>query len=125
MSIPASIRFVTDTFIPLGRWPNRDPIGEGGFEVKRGGFATVWGDGPNRYGFANNDPVKGFDPEGLNVIKNIGKGLAGPGDICTGAVCDKNKVNAKVRIVPEEDWHKNDVNSWKAPPAPRTTFWEK
>jgi RHS repeat-associated protein len=35
----------------LGRWPNRDPIGEKG--------------GLNIHGFARNDPIQGFDPLGL------------------------------------------------------------
>jgi len=38
----------------LGRWPNRDPIGE------RGGI--------NLYGYVENDPINGVDPLGLDSI---------------------------------------------------------
>jgi len=49
----------------LQRWPNRDPLGEPGFEVLRGGDPDVFGDGPNLYGFVRNNPASHFDSFGL------------------------------------------------------------
>jgi RHS repeat-associated protein len=49
----------------LQRSPNRDPLGEPGFEVLSGGDLSVAGGGPNLYEFVDNNPVGQFDAEGL------------------------------------------------------------
>jgi RHS repeat-associated protein len=49
----------------LQRWPNRDPLGELGFEALRQGRANVLGDGPNLYAFVRNNGVSLVDPFGL------------------------------------------------------------
>ncbi len=51
-----------------GRWLNRDPLGELGFELLRGGNPDMLGDGPNHYPFVQNDPVARFDAQGLTVL---------------------------------------------------------
>jgi len=48
-----------------GRWPNRDPLGELGFETLRRGKPNLLGDGPNLYTFVQNDPVDRTDSLGL------------------------------------------------------------
>lgn len=48
-----------------GRWPNRDPFGEPGFELLQDGAPDVLGDGPNLYCFVENDPIGGYDFLGL------------------------------------------------------------
>lgn len=47
------------------RWPNRDPLGEPGFETSRRRRASLRGDGPNLYHFVRNNPVGGIDKLGL------------------------------------------------------------
>jgi RHS repeat-associated protein len=47
----------------IGRWANRDPVGEQG--------------GLNLYGFGINDPVNSFDPFGLDVAVVIGHTFPG------------------------------------------------
>ncbi len=49
----------------LGRWVNRDPIGEQGFELLRGKVANVMGDGPNNYSFVANNSLLLIDYLGL------------------------------------------------------------
>jgi len=52
----------------LQRWVNRDPLGEEGFEVLRGGENSVFGHGVgaiNRYQFICNNPINSVDPDGL------------------------------------------------------------
>ena len=53
------------------RWPNRDPLGEPGFELLRGGDPDLFGDGPNRYHFVGNNPVNRTDPFGLATQEQI------------------------------------------------------
>ncbi len=48
-----------------GRWPNRDPLGEPGFEALRGGEIDLLGDGQNLYQFVKNNPVTWIDLLGL------------------------------------------------------------
>jgi len=48
-----------------GRWPNRDPLGEPGFELLRGRGGKLRGDGPNLYAFVRNNPVGRIDFLGL------------------------------------------------------------
>jgi RHS repeat-associated protein len=48
-----------------GRWPNRDPIGETGFETLRRKRSSVILGEPNRYEFIHNDPLNRIDPVGL------------------------------------------------------------
>ena len=50
----------------LGRWLNRDPLGEPGFEALRHGRANLLGDGPNRYLFVANNPINKWDYLGLD-----------------------------------------------------------
>jgi RHS repeat-associated protein len=52
----------------IQRWPNRDPLGEPGFEVFRQGVINPLGDGPNRYSFLDNDPVNFVDVVGLEKL---------------------------------------------------------
>jgi RHS repeat-associated protein len=47
------------------RWLNRDPIGEPGFETRRGKRSSVVLGEPNRYEFIHNDPLNRIDPVGL------------------------------------------------------------
>jgi hypothetical protein len=48
-------------------WPNRDPIGEPGFEVLRNGKANVAIGGVNLYLFVKNNAENYFDPLGLDI----------------------------------------------------------
>ncbi|MFN3706615.1 MAG: hypothetical protein ACK4WM_11560, partial [Thermoflexales bacterium] len=47
------------------KWPNRDPLGEPGFEAARRGRAKLVGDEPNLYAFVGNDPIDRTDYLGL------------------------------------------------------------
>jgi RHS repeat-associated protein len=67
----------------LGRWPNRDPIGELGFETLRRGRASLRGDGPNLYLFVGNAPVSFIDAFGLTRVES---GTWFPGSISDGVV---------------------------------------
>jgi RHS repeat-associated protein len=49
----------------LQRWPNRDPLGESGFETLRRGVPIVIRDGFNVYSFVDNNPIISYDPDGL------------------------------------------------------------
>ena len=49
----------------LGRWLNRDPIGESGFEKLRKNIPTIMGDGISLYLFCHNDPKNRIDAFGL------------------------------------------------------------
>jgi RHS repeat-associated protein len=49
----------------LQRWPNRDPLGEPGFEVLRRAAETRRTLDPNLYAFLKNDPLNTVDPFGL------------------------------------------------------------
>jgi RHS repeat-associated protein len=60
---------------PTQRWPNRDPLGELGFELMRRanpwertrsrGIPAELSQGPNRYIYVMNDPANSIDPYGL------------------------------------------------------------
>lgn len=50
----------------LGRWINRDPIGEPGFEELNLGGVDPLGDGPNLYAFVANNPITRVDSFGLD-----------------------------------------------------------
>jgi RHS repeat-associated protein len=54
-----------------GRWPNRDPLGEAGFELLRGGKPNAVGSGVNLYLFVENNPITEFDPLGLDFWDGI------------------------------------------------------
>jgi RHS repeat-associated protein len=54
-----------------GRWPNRDPLGEAGFEVIRNTAAKDMGAEPNRYSFTANNPISHFDSMGLKIYKCV------------------------------------------------------
>jgi RHS repeat-associated protein len=56
----------------LQRWPNRDPLGEPGFEVLRSGRLDLLGDGPNLYVFVKDNPVNQTDPLGLDGEATLG-----------------------------------------------------
>jgi len=47
-----------------GRWLNRDPLGEPGFELLRGRQLNLLGDGPNLCTFTHNNPVNYYDVDG-------------------------------------------------------------
>ena len=51
-----------------GTWPNRDPMGEVGFEVLHKGSASPLAGDMNRYLFVRNDPNGLIDSDGLGVI---------------------------------------------------------
>ncbi len=51
----------------LGRWVNRDPLGEPGSELLRGTKPNILGDGPSPYVFNKNNAVNHIDPLGLKV----------------------------------------------------------
>jgi RHS repeat-associated protein len=53
----------------LGRWANRDPLGETGFETTRGRTSDVIGGGFNAYAFVANNPSSLFDSLGLAIWK--------------------------------------------------------
>jgi hypothetical protein len=55
-----------------GEWPNRDPIGEPGFETVRKEMTMLLAGGPNRYLFSNNDPNDGLDDMGLSFLDDLG-----------------------------------------------------
>jgi hypothetical protein len=46
-------------------WPNRDPIGDPGFELLRRTEVNVAGAGPNLYDFVGNNPISRLDGSGL------------------------------------------------------------
>jgi len=48
-----------------GRWPNRDPLGEPGFELLRAKRPSALAGGPNKHLFVQNNPVSIIDPLGL------------------------------------------------------------
>ena len=48
-----------------GRWPNRDPLGELGFETLRDRSPNPLGDDPNLYAFVGNNPIGNTDFLGL------------------------------------------------------------
>ena len=75
----------------LGRWPNRDPIGEGG--------------GRNLYGFVGNDPIRRFDRLGLDYYIKIVEGTCGVNHrVMVGD--DGNGNSFEVEIVPLVDkWY--------------------
>lgn len=74
-------------YVPgLGRWINRDPIGEPGAVLVRTvasqGFVPrdpIQGDGPNHYWALRNDPIQRVDPDGGQSISFPGVGPIGPG----------------------------------------------
>lgn len=48
-----------------GRWLNRDPLGENGFEIPRARRPALRGSGPNAYQFVANQPIALVDGLGL------------------------------------------------------------
>jgi RHS repeat-associated protein len=87
----------------IQRWPNRDPLGEVGFETLRDKLAIILGGGPNDYLFVKNRPVGEWDALGLlgggrgnksaprgGVSPKRG-GRAGAGDSgCAKRECEQN-----------------------------------
>ncbi len=72
-------------FVNLQRWPNRDPLGEPGFETLRRHNAYRMGrllagiaertEGPDLYEFVANNPVKLFDSFGLDMNNPVCQAL--------------------------------------------------
>jgi hypothetical protein len=56
---------------PVARWPNRDPLGEPGFELLRGNRARAVAPFSNLYRFVGNYPLNDYDPEGLDAIDEV------------------------------------------------------
>ncbi|MGA3268128.1 MAG: RHS repeat-associated core domain-containing protein [Verrucomicrobiota bacterium] len=63
-----------------GTWPNRDPLGEPGFELLRHGKANVIAGSSNLYEFVKNDAIDYNDPFGLSrwscfkqTLKDLGE----------------------------------------------------
>jgi RHS repeat-associated protein len=50
-----------------GRWVNRDPIGESGFDLLHAERGSLVGDGPNLYEFSRNRPIDRYDRNGLTA----------------------------------------------------------
>ena len=78
----------------LQRWPNRDPLGEPGFEILRrpnaygmmrflGGIAER-AEGPDLYEFVANDPIKLFDSLGLDMNNPVCQSLQTQFDFILG-----------------------------------------
>ena len=63
LTLPASVSAFYNP--STGRWLNRDPLGETGFEKLRKRRASRLGDGPNPYHFTRNNAVARFDRLGL------------------------------------------------------------
>jgi RHS repeat-associated protein len=62
-----------------GRWLNRDPLGEAGFELLRQRQPNLLGDGPNLYAFVHNNAVDYFDIDGSVapiLIFSVGKAIS-------------------------------------------------
>ena len=59
---PASSASAPASTTQTGRFINRDPLGYGG--------------GMNLYGYADDDPVNGFDPMGMSWASNFGSSAA-------------------------------------------------
>ncbi len=99
----------------LQRWPNRDPLGEAGFELLRHAGVKVtdkWDGDPNLYDFVANNPENSFDPLGLwqwgwppwgnppppppgnppttDVLKDLLKGIKDAWDQAQHGKCPKN-----------------------------------
>ena len=55
-------------FLTSEIWPNRDPLGEQGFEGLNGRKTFHIGEGPNYYRFAANDPVDSIDSDGRAAV---------------------------------------------------------
>jgi hypothetical protein len=88
MFTPASRACAYRTASGRAKWPNRDPLGEPGFEVLRGEESFIEGDGPNLYQFAVNDPVNEFDVLGLFVPPPAPPTVVvGPPPVVVGTVC--------------------------------------
>jgi RHS repeat-associated protein len=60
----------------LQRWPNRDPMGEPGFEALRQKQARLAADGPNAYSFLHNQPTGKVDLLGLSACTDACKNAA-------------------------------------------------
>jgi RHS repeat-associated protein len=67
----------------LQRWPNRDPLGELGFELLRRSGESVESSSVNLYRFVGNDPLRNVDSIGLQFLR-----IAGP----TGTLNGVSKV---------------------------------
>ncbi len=57
----------------VGEWPNRDPLGEGGFALIRNEDLSIVGTDLRSYAFVGNSPLNSFDSFGL---KEYGTGYA-------------------------------------------------
>jgi RHS repeat-associated protein len=84
----------------LQRWPNRDPLGEPGFEAISSRPFSQYPDDPNLYLFAQNNPTGFVDEEGLSGTAVIAGGgiLSGLGEGITIGVGGAVAIGAGVGI---------------------------
>jgi RHS repeat-associated protein len=86
--VTEELKYLNREYAPsTGRWPNRDPIGEAGFEVLRNGRVDLLGDGPNLYCFVLNNAINLSDAFGL--VGGAGRPDAGPGGKSVKCDCEK------------------------------------
>lgn len=83
-----------------GSWENRDPVGEPGFELLRGGRAVKLAGDANRYMFVKNDSIDNYDPLGLNPAAACAIGIAlSPIEVPIGAIITGVAVVGGVAVI--------------------------
>ena len=71
----------------MGRWINRDPVREMGFEPSKSNSTAMQEGGPNLYAFVDNNPLSNVDPLGLVVIWPFPGWNTPPGAACDAYNC--------------------------------------